>query len=1164
MEGETQDSEATPRLPRQYQAEVREASADEVAHDDLHRGGNQPRHVSLRPEDEEAQDAANSQWIADHITEEPIDYAQELQSTRSGHQQPTTMRNDGPSRRNARRPSRHQPRNTSRVEPRTNIPRDGLALRFENMASVSTPEESESSIITEDDFSENETSSSEEDTPLRDPPLLQPNHFVMHPVDVEGNRLSFQVQTKPSSSIIAPSEESDTPENKEGVRAEKKEPGDNNLQIRRIIRATAIDSEAQNMLTIHTLPTLASPRLRASVATTWYHLNGNHLDFDRFETVCLTIPHLSDRLQTLTRESLGKLRGKKIKPFVGGRYIEPGTVLRADESDPTDSQPVIFSCVPYFSLQQVARPTPGQEDSLFPPRTLMQALYPYESVRERDDEQSYRRFGNDPINNIVHVPSLWIMNIGSTAVVTYGHQPLPAALKNSISIVEEDIRPLGKQGITENTLTKVHITDRDGSSLIYPIRDFRSYFQLESRILHSDPSLEGGLAGEGINLKVENMDGGTMAGAGNWKNIISRAAQLVSITITIPYDQIRDGRDEEASTAEPAAVGPPTCVPPFFHWPQSKTNGLSHRSGKPVVLGITGKDRSIVCLEYVEKVMTSRYLARSTSPVEDAFTSTNYYHSLPETVCEGVSTRLSELQELVKATPLPDSGSINHKMIVTTHCRKILIRSVEFLDTVRKTLGLFVDDLDSSTILRKLSSALQNIHQQVTTIEQREAVEPDSEEYTNSNWKHPDMLNNCIWSIRTSAWEVPSSLPESRKTLQRSIERCGRCRRPFRSATSAMTHLVRHVEKYSTGTARPDAEIPSFKELQDWIINSVQYRRELTNASALVILTHASKIAKDFLVRAKELAEGVQNEDGHLSSSYKLPQELIHAFQKIVIYYLAIERALHENEKAYGLDPSFQSSCRLTKDPYSLRDVEVLKRFGYHARRSLRKARFLLCDMVRPESPPSLRKHLSLGPEYVSLWLMRSLLTEPLERSKTIGDMYHVYISKVQFEINHRPSKRLLRAINLIQEELQVLQLVNVWQTNLVRNYMAVIDDSTYEKIIPSRQAMYPYENALGRACLDHLCLVRQDYADLIRRCAPLSDRTKQILEINEEDHGKAIMVFTVVTVVFLPLSFVTSYFGMNASDIRDMDETQAVFWSVAIPLTCVTGKRETLLKPLV
>jgi hypothetical protein len=48
-------------------------------------------------------------------------------------------------------------------------------------------------------------------------------------------------------------------------------------------------------------------------------------------------------------------------------------------------------------------------------------------------------------------------------------------------------------------------------------------------------------------------------------------------------------------------------------------------------------------------------------------------------------------------------------------------------------------------------------------------------------------------------------------------------------------------------------------------------------------------------------------------------------------------------------------------------------------------------------------------------------------------------------------------------------------------------------------------------------------------------------------------MVFTIVTVIFLPLSFVTSYFGMNTADIRDMDSRQPLFWAVAIPLTVVT-----------
>ena len=47
---------------------------------------------------------------------------------------------------------------------------------------------------------------------------------------------------------------------------------------------------------------------------------------------------------------------------------------------------------------------------------------------------------------------------------------------------------------------------------------------------------------------------------------------------------------------------------------------------------------------------------------------------------------------------------------------------------------------------------------------------------------------------------------------------------------------------------------------------------------------------------------------------------------------------------------------------------------------------------------------------------------------------------------------------------------------------------------------------------------------------------------IKSEGQGVAIFVFTVVTVVFLPLSTVTSYMGMNASDIRDMGQGQWIF----------------------
>jgi hypothetical protein len=44
-----------------------------------------------------------------------------------------------------------------------------------------------------------------------------------------------------------------------------------------------------------------------------------------------------------------------------------------------------------------------------------------------------------------------------------------------------------------------------------------------------------------------------------------------------------------------------------------------------------------------------------------------------------------------------------------------------------------------------------------------------------------------------------------------------------------------------------------------------------------------------------------------------------------------------------------------------------------------------------------------------------------------------------------------------------------------------------------------------------------------------------------------------VVTVIFLPLSFVTSFLGMNTADIRNMNTTQGLFWIIALPLTAIT-----------
>ncbi|KAJ2988060.1 hypothetical protein NUW58_g4175 [Xylaria curta] len=82
---------------------------------------------------------------------------------------------------------------------------------------------------------------------------------------------------------------------------------------------------------------------------------------------------------------------------------------------------------------------------------------------------------------------------------------------------------------------------------------------------------------------------------------------------------------------------------------------------------------------------------------------------------------------------------------------------------------------------------------------------------------------------------------------------------------------------------------------------------------------------------------------------------------------------------------------------------------------------------------------------------------------------------------------------------------------------------------------------------------LREREADLRRMDMHFDKALKNLLDIciiEQNDRSvvadtmnKAILLFTGITVVFLPLSFVTSYLGMNLADIRDTTIDQAWFW---------------------
>jgi hypothetical protein len=152
-----------------------------------------------------------------------------------------------------------------------------------------------------------------------------------------------------------------------------------------------------------------------------------------------------------------------------------------------------------------------------------------------------------------------------------------------------------------------------------------------------------------------------------------------------------------------------------------------------------------------------------------------------------------------------------------------------------------------------------------------------------------------------------------------------------------------------------------------------------------------------------------------------------------------------------------------------------------------------------------------------------------------------------------RPTKRLLSKIYAFREELNIIKKVMLQQKEQNIDYVTVLWPVTFRITTNARKSMHVHEFGYWENILhpNHNAQIRRMEA-LEDRIETLVSKTKQQVDILEEDHSKAILVFTIVTIIFLPLSFVTGLLGMNTVDIRNSNADQWLFWAIALPLCAV------------
>ena len=85
---------------------------------------------------------------------------------------------------------------------------------------------------------------------------------------------------------------------------------------------------------------------------------------------------------------------------------------------------------------------------------------------------------------------------------------------------------------------------------------------------------------------------------------------------------------------------------------------------------------------------------------------------------------------------------------------------------------------------------------------------------------------------------------------------------------------------------------------------------------------------------------------------------------------------------------------------------------------------------------------------------------------------------------------------------------------------------------------------------ITHIDEQRRNCKELCTRAKVLEDQNMRLVETLADDQGRAIFIFTFITILFLPLSFVATFFGMNVEGINPTSSTTSHFWAISAPLT--------------